>query len=91
MKKITIFALHLGYGGVEKCITNLANLLCNDYNVEIISTYKLNEKPAFNISDKVKVVYLIDKYKPNREEWKNSLSFSKEFSLKMPENYRKKY
>lgn len=73
MKKITIFALHLGYGGVEKCITNLANLLCNDYNVEIISTYKLNEKPAFNISDKVKVVYLIDKYKPNREKWKNSL------------------
>lgn len=73
MKKITIFSLHLGYGGIEKCVINLANLLCNDYQVEIVSTYKLYDKPAFEIDDKVQVTYLIDKYKPNREEWKNSI------------------
>lgn len=73
MKKVSILALHLGYGGIEKSITNLANLICNDYEVEILSTYKLDEEPAFNLNEKVKVTYLIDKYKPNREEWKESL------------------
>lgn len=73
MKKVSILSLHLGYGGIEKSITNLANLICEDYEVEIISTYKLDDTPAFEINDKVKVRYLIDKYKPNREEWKNSL------------------
>lgn len=73
MKKITIFSLHLGYGGIERCVANLANLLCKDYQVEIISTYKLEDTPAFDIDDKVRVTYLIDKYKPNREEWKATI------------------
>lgn len=73
MKKVTIFSLHLGYGGIEQCVANLANLLCKDYNVEIVSTYKLEDTPAFEIDNKVKITYLIDKYKPNREEWKNAL------------------
>ena len=73
MKKITIFSLHLGYGGIERCVVNLANLLCNEYQVEIVSTYKLADTPAFDIDDKVKIIYLIDKYKPNREEWKNAI------------------
>ena len=33
MKKISILALHLGYGGIEKSIVNLANLLCHEYKV----------------------------------------------------------
>ena len=41
MKKITIFALHLGYGGIENAIINLANMLCDKYEVEIVSIYKL--------------------------------------------------
>lgn len=73
MKKITIFSLHLGYGGIEKSIVNLANLICDEYDVEIVSTYKLADIPAFDIDKKVKITYLIDKYKPNREEWKNSI------------------
>lgn len=73
MKKITIFSLHLGYGGVEKCVVNLANLLCKDYQVEIVSTYKLEDTPAFDIDEKVSITYLIDKYKPNRDEWKNAI------------------
>ena len=31
MKKITILALHLGYGGIEKCIAALANSLVDTY------------------------------------------------------------
>lgn len=73
MKKITIFSLHLGYGGIEKCVINLANLLSDDYNVEIISTYKLEDVPAFDINPNVSVKYLITKYKPNRQEWKESI------------------
>lgn len=73
MKKISIFSLHLGYGGVEKCVANLANLLCKEYQVEIVSTYKLEDTPAFEIDDKVKITYLIDNYRPNREEWKNAI------------------
>ncbi len=73
MKKISILSLHLGYGGIEKSVVNLANLLVKDYEVEIISTYKLDHSPAFEIDPKVKVTYLIEKYKPNREEWKRSL------------------
>ena len=73
MKKLTIFSLHLGYGGIEQCVVNLANLLCKDYKVEIVSTYKLDDTPAFEIADNVKVTYLIDKYKPNRMEFKNAI------------------
>ena len=73
MKKVTIFSLHLGYGGIEKCVVNLANILSNNYDVEIVSTYCIEDKPAFEINKNVKVRYLINKYKPNREEWKNSI------------------
>ena len=73
MKKITILSLHLGYGGIEKSIVNLANLLVDNYEVEIISTYKVEDTPAFEIDERVKVKYLITKFKPNREEWKASI------------------
>lgn len=68
--KITILALHLGTGGVENAITSLANMLCIKYNVEIISTYKIYDKPFFKLDDRVKVRYLIEDMKPNKEEIK---------------------
>lgn len=77
-KKIVILALHLGTGGAEKVICNLANLLAENNNVKIISTYKLNEKPAFKINDSVEIEYLIQDLKPNREKLKSSL---KNFNL----------
>ncbi len=86
MKKISILALHLGHGGIEKCITNLANLLCQDYEVEILSTYHLSE-PAFDIDPRVTVRYLIEKYKPNREEWKQSIRKFKPISF-LKESYK---
>lgn len=73
MKKLTIFSLHLGYGGIEQSVINLANLLCDCFEVEIISTYKLEDTPAFDIDSKVSITYLIEKYKPNQSEWKNAL------------------
>lgn len=73
MKKITILALHLGYGGIENCISNLANSLVDDYEVNIISTYKLYEKPVFKLNDKIEIKYLMTDLKPNKQELKQSL------------------
>lgn len=72
MKKITILALHLGYGGIERAISMLANNLVDDYEVNIVSTYKLYDKPIFELDSKIKVTYLIED-KPNRKEFKTNL------------------
>lgn len=71
-KKITIFALHLGFGGVEKYLSSLCKMLEENYDIEIISTYKVLDKPAFPFSEKVKITYLIDD-KPNKEEFKQAI------------------
>ena len=55
MKRVTILALHLGYGGIERAITDLANSLVDNYKVEIISTYKIYDKPVNRLDGKVKV------------------------------------
>lgn len=81
LKKVTILALHLGYGGIEKSIAALANLLADDYEVEIISSYQLFDKPAFDIDPRVEVRYLITKYKPNREAWKSSIKHLRPISF----------
>lgn len=72
MKKVSILALHLNYGGIEKAITTLANYLCNDFKVEIACTYKISDKPAFNLDKRVKVVYL-NSFVPNKEEFKTAI------------------
>lgn len=66
-KEITILALHLGYGGIEQYINSLSNMLIDDYDINIISTYKLSTKPAFNFNDKIKITYLMN-IGPNKEE-----------------------
>lgn len=81
MKKVTILALHLGYGGIEKCICSLANSLVDKYKVEIVSVYKLYDESAFDIDSRVSVRYLIPNLKPNREEWKESLKKFKIFKF----------
>lgn len=83
MKKIVIFGLHLGYGGVEQAIVNLANMLCNDYIVELVITYKVTDKCVWKLNDKVNLIYLTN-LKPNKNELqqaiknKNIISFIKE-------------
>lgn len=59
MKKITIFTLILGVGGIEKYISTLCKSLENSYLIEIICTYKVSSKPAFSFSDKIHIRYLI--------------------------------
>ena len=80
MKKISILALHLGYGGIEKAIINLANSLCNKYNIEIACTYKLYDIPAFYINSKIKVKYLTNVI-PNKEKVFSSIKKLKVFSF----------
>ena len=73
INKISIIVLHLGYGGVENSICSLANILSNYYNVEIISTYKLLNSPAFYLNPQIKIKYLIKNLSPNKTELKNAL------------------
>jgi len=72
MKKITILALHLGYGGIERAITDLANNISADYEVTIVSTYKLFDKPINDLNKNIKVKYLME-LKPNKDELKQAL------------------
>ena len=91
MKKISILALHLGYGGIEKCIVNLANALCENYDIEIAVCYKLYDKPSFDIDKRVKIKYLNKDIVPNKEKFmeacrkKNPIKILKEgfYSVKV--------
>lgn len=78
MKKITILVLHLGIGGIEKYISSLCKMLENDFKIEIISTYKVSEQPAFEFSDKISIKYLIDD-KPHVKEMREALMNAKPF------------
>lgn len=73
MKKITYLVLHLGYGGVEKAVANQANILCKNYDVEIISAYKIYDTPPFYIDPRVKITYLMTNLKPNKAEFKAAI------------------
>ena len=80
MQKITILCLHLGVGGIEKYISSLSKMLEQNYKIEIISTYKTLDKPAFDFSDKVKIKYLIND-RPYKEELKDSIKKLKLISI----------
>lgn len=69
MKKIAIYVLSLNYGGAEKAITDIANILSESNQVTINSIYKINTKSFYNLNSSIKVNYLTD-LKPNREEFK---------------------
>ena len=82
MKKLTILALHLGYGGVENAVSSLANNLCDAYDIEIVSVYKLYDKPAYKLNDKIKVTYLINSDIAIRvDEYKKLLKKGRLFKL----------
>jgi len=72
MKKISILSLHLGFGGIEKAVCNLANMLVDKYDVEIAVVYKVDDDGAFDLDERVKVNYLSE-LKPNKNEIKNSI------------------
>ncbi len=80
MKKVSILSLHLGYGGIEKSVSALANMLSSKYKVEIACTYKLYDDPVFNLNKKVKVKYLTN-IKPNRKEFSDALKSKNIFKI----------
>ena len=90
MKKVTILVLHLSHGGIEKQTVTLANELCKNYKVNIISTYSLKSEPAYKVDESINIKYLIDGG-PNKEAFfratrsKNPFKILKEgfFSLKI--------
>lgn len=69
MKKISILSIQMGYGGIEKSIVSLANILCKKYKVEIACTYRMYDDPVFDLDERVTVKYLIENRKPNRREF----------------------
>ena len=71
-KEITILALHLNFGGIEKYISSLCKMLNDNYKINIIVTYKIIDKPAFEFDKDVNITYLIN-YGPNKEEFKKAL------------------
>lgn len=73
MKNLAFLVLHLGYGGAERAVIAEANLLCEFCNVEIISFYKLYDKPAFDINPKIKITYLTENLLPNRDELRSAI------------------
>ena len=82
MERITILALHMGTGGIENSIATLSNMLCEKYEVEIISTYKLQEEPSFQIDDRVKIRYLLPPLiKPNKQEFKQAIKTKNVFKI----------
>ena len=81
MKKVSILSLHLGYGGIEKCVVTLANALCSKYDVEIAVCYKLYDKPAFYIDDRVKIKYLNKDLKPNHDALRNAFKSKNPFRI----------
>lgn len=95
--KITILALHLGYGGIEKFVSNIANMFSEENEVEIISIYKLFDNPPFHIDSNVKITYLLDGMQPNRDEFYESirkfniLEFIKQAYISLKILYLKKY
>ena len=73
MKKVTILALHLGYGGIENAVSTLANTLSSKYEVEILSVYRVYNDPVYELKDNIKIKY-ISNIKPNKKEMKYYLS-----------------
>lgn len=86
MKKITIIVLHLNYGGLEKAVASLANMLCDKYCVNIISTYKFADKPAFHIDKRVNITYLMNDGQ-DRKKWFDAIK-GLDFISFIKESYR---
>lgn len=78
--EITILALHLGYGGIEQYLSSLCKMLEKDFEIKIISTYKLMKKPAFYFNDDIRIKYLI-KEGPNKDKFKEELKKKNYFKV----------
>lgn len=87
-KKITIFSLHLSFGGIERYISTFCKMFSSDYDIEIISTFKYDEKPAFDFDQSIKIKYLVNDY-PDKVSLKLLVKQHKFISV-LKELYRRK-
>lgn len=78
--KVSFLLLHLGYGGIESATINTSNALCDKYDVELVSFYKLNKNQVSKIDDKITIKYLYNGG-PNKEEFMLCLHNKKIFGL----------
>lgn len=60
LKHLEIIVYHLGYGGIEQAVSSLVNLLKDDYQISIVSFYKLYDMPVFPLDPRVKITYLYE-------------------------------
>lgn len=56
-KTVNFYVLHLNFGGIESAVSNVANMLADDYKVTIVSFYNYGS-PAFKLKDSVQVEFL---------------------------------
>lgn len=89
MQKITMFAMHLNHGGIERYTSVFCEMFHNDYELELIVTYKDVDKPVYEIPKNVQIKYLVNDslYKISNKEL---LKKGKVFSV-IKEILRRKY
>ena len=83
VKDITFLMLHLNYGGIEKQVSTLANELAkfkDRYTINIVSVYKINDEPFYELDPNIKIKYLMDRG-PNKAEIKHALKTFNIFRL----------
>lgn len=81
MKKVSILSLHLGYGGIEKSVISLANILCKRYKVEIACCYRVLDNPAFSLDKRVDVKYLNKDLVPNHDALRSAFQSKNPFRI----------
>jgi len=72
-KKLEILVYHLGYGGIEKAVSSLVEVLKNDYEISILSFYRLYNQPVFVIDSNIPIRYLYETDVPLKVKKYNQL------------------
>ena len=78
--KISIITFDLNRNNEVKYIINLANMISDKYNVELVNLYKTSEVIPYPLKKKIKIKYLTD-LKPNRDEFKDAVKRKNIFKI----------
>lgn len=84
-KKLEILVYHLGYGGIEQMVSNVSHLLKNDFDISILSFYKLYEKPVFPIDNSIPITYLYESNVPLKVKKYNQLFHQRKIGFMLKE------
>jgi hypothetical protein len=61
-KTIVFFVLNIyKSGGIERVVTEISNRLCNNYDIIILSMFKTDEKPYFELNSSIKHQFIFNK------------------------------